>query len=98
MASAEMYGRPPGVPRLQLSLLAWDLETAAGRSAGRSSVGGEELAVAARTRDLVGVVIGDVDEACARLEQWRADHGISEIHVGSDARAFSYIVERLAGR
>lgn len=97
VAAAGDAGRPPGTPRLQLSLLAWELDTREGRSVGHSSVGGE-VATVGRTRDLVGVLVGDIGEACARLEAWRTDHGISEIHVGPDARAFAPIVERLGGR
>lgn len=97
-AASRAEGRAPGLPRLQVSLLAWDLRSPRGRSSGNSSVGSSELAAAAALRDLVGVLVGDVDEACGRLEAWRRVHGVSEIHVGSDALAFAPIVERLAGR
>ncbi len=97
-AAATAHGRAETDLRFQLSLLAWAITAADGSvREGASSVAPDGALDAARQGDLVGILTGTVDEACQRLEAWRAEYGFSEIHVG-DAEAFAPIIARLAGR
>jgi probable F420-dependent oxidoreductase len=97
--AARDAGRPPGSVRLQLNLLAWDLQRPGEASAtGQSKVASATLINEARRSDLPGVLVGSVAEACDRIEAWRGTYGFSEIHVGSAIDLFAPVVERLAGR
>lgn len=97
--AARAAGRDPDRLPVELSILASELAAPDGtRKRTVSSVVTEAVIDDARGGEMPGVLVGDVDEACARLLAWRARYGYSDVHVGSDPEIFAPIVARLAGR
>jgi alkanesulfonate monooxygenase SsuD/methylene tetrahydromethanopterin reductase-like flavin-dependent oxidoreductase (luciferase family) len=97
--AARDAGRPVGEPRLQVSVLVYDIQDGTeGRVTGRSSLAPGEWTDLGPLRGLPGVLVGSVDECCDQLREWREVYGFSDIHVGANANAFAGIVDRLSGR
>ncbi|HEV8298885.1 MAG TPA: TIGR03621 family F420-dependent LLM class oxidoreductase [Acidimicrobiales bacterium] len=96
-SAADLAERTP--PRLQMSLLAYDLRGSDGRRATwRSTVAPAEWQQRAKLPAVPGVLVGSTDECIEQLEGWREEFGIVDIHVGGNAVALRDIVGRLAGR